>query len=216
MFSDPFHPTSTATSLQIDLVEDVSKTDLLSTLPQTFIRRVIRSLDASDVISVLRLPQITLQGHTLTKSCVGPPSILTLLGVSRMVFPTLQGGTSMVVPIFPSEAHLVRWRMQSLQPRVGDLLFSSHSPDHLLLDPLFFVHHANLDRCWATWQKLDRAKRMRDMSGPLVAYDYRNRRGGNVTLQTPLSMRYAGQSITVGDVMDTTAGDLCYVYDEDC
>lgn len=32
-------------------------------------------------------------------------------------------------------------------------------------DPIFYLHHTNLDRIWWNWQKLDLPKRFTDMGG---------------------------------------------------
>ncbi|KAK4206575.1 tyrosinase [Rhypophila decipiens] len=94
--------------------------------------------------------------------------------------------------------------------QMGDLFVSP-------ADPIFHLHHANLDRLWWSWQKLDLAARLTDISGPLFLMDYSNASGGNATLATPLTVGVSGQDVTVGDVMDITrcgtAGALCYDYD---
>jgi tyrosinase len=33
-------------------------------------------------------------------------------------------------------------------------------------DPLFFIHHAGLDRVWALWQEMDISSRMYDVGPP--------------------------------------------------
>jgi tyrosinase len=78
-------------------------------------------------------------------------------------------------------------------------------------DPIFWMHHANLDRVWWSWQQKVSAKRLRDVSGPLNLQDYGNARGGNVTLDFPLSLGYNGWDATVVDMMDIAP--LCYTYD---
>lgn len=74
------------------------------------------------------------------------------------------------------------------------------------------MHHANLDRVWWSWQKKDLAKRLRDVSGPIVIQDWSNAQGGNVTLEFLLSLGYNNWDKTIEDVMDI--GPLCYSYDE--
>lgn len=84
-------------------------------------------------------------------------------------------------------------------------------------DPIFHLHHANLDRLWWSWQKLNPSVRLTDISGPLFLMDYENVKGGNVTLATALSVGVSAPDVTVGDVMDIagcgTDGVLCYEYD---
>jgi tyrosinase len=79
-------------------------------------------------------------------------------------------------------------------------------------DPIFWMHHANLDRVWWSWQKKDLVKRLKDISGPIFLQDYTNARGGNVTLDLAMSLGYNNRDATVTDMMDI--GSLCYAYDE--
>lgn len=85
-------------------------------------------------------------------------------------------------------------------------------------DPIFYLHHANLDRLWWSWQKLNLSTRLTDISGPINLMDYGNAQGGNVTLDFPLSVGVSAANVTVGDVMNIkgcgTAGVLCYEYDK--
>lgn len=94
---------------------------------------------------------------------------------------------------------------------MGDLFVSP-------ADPIFHLHHANLDRLWWSWQKLNLTARLTDISGPLNLMDYTNTFGGNTSLATPLSVGISGQDVTVGDVMNIAGcgatGVLCYEYDK--
>jgi tyrosinase len=84
-------------------------------------------------------------------------------------------------------------------------------------DPIFFMHHANLDRVWWSWQALNLSARLTDISGPINLMDYSNAQGGNVTLSFPISLGVSAPNITVGDVVDISGGGgdgiMCYVYD---
>lgn len=82
------------------------------------------------------------------------------------------------------------------------------------IDPIFYLHHANLDRVWWSWQKNNLAKRLTDISGPIFILDYNNVQGGNVTLAFPLSVGVNAPNVTVGDVMDIRNTLLCYAYDQ--
>lgn len=68
-------------------------------------------------------------------------------------------------------------------------------------DPLFFLHHAFIDRNWRAWQVADPAARMRE--------------AGGLPLEQVLSIMNIRPDTTVSDVMDTTAGYLCYTYDSE-
>jgi len=81
----------------------------------------------------------------------------------------------------------------------------------LFPDPVFYLHHANLDRVWWSWQKKDLARRLVDISGPIAMMDYQ---GANVTLNFPLSVGINAAEVTIGDVMDIRGSALCYDYDK--
>ncbi|KAL7271294.1 hypothetical protein RUND412_005961 [Rhizina undulata] len=80
-------------------------------------------------------------------------------------------------------------------------------------DPLFYLHHANLDRIWWNWQKQDLKKRLRDVSGPIVAFDYNNTLAGNVTLAYKINLGGLGGDVTLGQLMNVKGDFLCYDYD---
>lgn len=84
-------------------------------------------------------------------------------------------------------------------------------------DPIFFLHHANLDRVWWSWQTFDLPNRLSDISGPIVLMDYANEKAGNVTLDFAMTFGVSAPNVTVGDVMDISSGKgngiMCYTYD---
>lgn len=86
-------------------------------------------------------------------------------------------------------------------------------------DPIFYLHHANLDRVWWSWQKLNLKDRLTDISGPIFLMDYANEKGGNVTLDYPMTFGVGAPNVTVADVMNIAGcggkhGALCYEYDK--
>lgn len=85
-------------------------------------------------------------------------------------------------------------------------------------DPLFYLHHGGLDWLWWTWQQADWPARNFTVDGPDTQWAYPYNYFGdipyeNITLATPLHFGALADSITVGDVMDTEAGQLCYRYE---
>ncbi|KAF3019244.1 hypothetical protein E8E14_003803 [Neopestalotiopsis sp. 37M] len=52
------------------------------------------------------------------------------------------------------------------------------------LDPVFWLHHSNIDRAWWSWETRDLDARVKDISGPLFAQDYHNKEGGNYTIDS--------------------------------
>lgn len=80
-------------------------------------------------------------------------------------------------------------------------------------DPLFFLHHSNLDRVFWSWQSRKLPYRLTDISGPVVFGDYKNQVAGNTTLAYVLDVGTVNALTTVGAVMDIQGGTLCYGYD---
>jgi tyrosinase len=80
-------------------------------------------------------------------------------------------------------------------------------------DPLFFMHHAQLDRIWALWQSL-KPHHVFDMGGPT----YPNGTG-HTDLNYPVFMiDELGPQVPIYKLMDTKnkngQGILCYEYQE--
>ncbi|KAL4252674.1 Di-copper centre-containing domain superfamily protein [Pleurotus pulmonarius] len=75
-------------------------------------------------------------------------------------------------------------------------------------DPVFYLHHSNLDRIWWEWQSMDLKARLRDISGrksinpPVV----------NVTLDFKLKMDVLADVMPIRDVMDLRGRPMCYTY----
>ncbi|KAI0469858.1 hypothetical protein GGR56DRAFT_684258 [Xylariaceae sp. FL0804] len=95
----------------------------------------------------------------------------------------------------------------------GDMSNTYTSPS----DPIFWLHHANIDRVWNSWQRADWETRQSEIGGGDVmgAYPFtfadENTTYSNVTLDTVLQYDQIGDDITIGDVMDIET-DLCYTY----
>ncbi|CCO36484.1 hypothetical protein BN14_10620 [Rhizoctonia solani AG-1 IB] len=99
-----------------------------------------------------------------------------------------------------------------LMTRPGDLSNPSHSPN----DPLFFLHHANLDRIWDKWQRTSPANAVAYGGGSvqnLTGYDdYPVGAPPNVNTAWDLPTCGLDTALTVSDVMSTTGGRLCFLY----
>lgn len=76
------------------------------------------------------------------------------------------------------------------------------------LDPLFYIHHAFVDRLWWKWQSEDPANRLYQLGGPV-------KQGGSeeTTLDHVMTTYGIRPNVTVRDVMDIQGGFLCYEYD---
>lgn len=75
------------------------------------------------------------------------------------------------------------------------------------LDPLFYLHHANLDRIWWNWQQM-LPSRLYEISGrstPNPPYQ-------NVTLDSDLEMGNLAPTVTIRNVMDIHGESNCYTY----
>lgn len=101
-------------------------------------------------------------------------------------------------------------------------------------DPIFFLHHTNLDRLWWEWQKVNLTARLTDMGGrnimdnatlssetnkwlyPSAALlDYDGDPANVTTLNHVLWMVDIMPNVTVADVMDLRGDVICADYVED-
>ena len=79
-------------------------------------------------------------------------------------------------------------------------------------DPMFFLHHSQIDRVWWTWQNLDPGyKRKNEISGTITILNNPPSRDG--TLEDVISLGGVGvPDVQIKDVVDTMDGPLCYTY----
>jgi tyrosinase len=88
---------------------------------------------------------------------------------------------------------------------MGDLFTSTN-------DPLFWMHHTNMDRIWALWQSQD-PDRIMEVNGDMNLKETKP-----LTLDTILYMGFAGKDRPIKNVMDPINRDgngiLCYVYED--
>ena len=85
---------------------------------------------------------------------------------------------------------------------------NAHCTNPLFAEPLFYLHHANLDRIWWQWQNNDSAKtHFWQIFGPTVP-------GGSemVTLDFVMDFPGIAANSSVREVMDTRAWPYCYDY----
>ncbi len=73
-------------------------------------------------------------------------------------------------------------------------------------DPVFFLHHTNIDRLWWTWQGAQ----------PGRVYQYNGPKSSSILsaaeLDDVLKMKGLGKDIRVREIMSTESGMLCYGY----
>ncbi|TGO32564.1 hypothetical protein BHYA_0306g00070 [Botrytis hyacinthi] len=85
-------------------------------------------------------------------------------------------------------------------------------------DPIFFLHHAQIDRLWWKWQHRKPNGRLRDYDA--MEEDLKNNSksessdsgASGVSLNDPLKLYGIGEDIKVEDVMSTETPLLCYKY----
>ncbi|KAJ3515549.1 hypothetical protein NLJ89_g1692 [Agrocybe chaxingu] len=75
------------------------------------------------------------------------------------------------------------------------------------IDPLFFLHHANLDRIWWNWQQM-LPGRLAEVSG----YSTYEPPHVNITLDFELYVGSVGDSVPIREVMDIHKAPNCYTY----
>ncbi|KAH6991259.1 monooxygenase [Ilyonectria sp. MPI-CAGE-AT-0026] len=91
--------------------------------------------------------------------------------------------------------------------QVHSVIFGDMGPATSPNEPLFFLHHANIDRAWAKWQGRN-ATRLADYTG---FQDPDRSIPASITDTMPV-MALADTEPVVKDYMDTQAGPLCYTY----
>ncbi|KIK60139.1 hypothetical protein GYMLUDRAFT_43894 [Collybiopsis luxurians FD-317 M1] len=86
--------------------------------------------------------------------------------------------------------------------------------------PLFFLHHAMIDKIWSDWQNLNETSATAFYGGSVEAFDnvtyfYEYPNGAPPMLNTSYQIYTDNMfpGATIGDVLNTTAGFLCYVYE---
>lgn len=97
-------------------------------------------------------------------------------------------------------------------------------------DPIFYLHHAYLDRLWWQWQLADQPGRYSDIGGVNVPpqetldtvglsppsatlVDYSGDPGNQTTLAHVLWMSGILPNVTVGEVMELAGDVICAIYE---
>lgn len=83
-------------------------------------------------------------------------------------------------------------------------------------EPMFFLHHGNIDRLWWIWQKLNPKNQAAFAGGSVQNFTrpdlFPNGQAPWMSTSTPIPTAGMYQSVTIGDVLDTTGNTLCYIY----
>ncbi|KAF8495783.1 Di-copper centre-containing protein [Russula emetica] len=87
-------------------------------------------------------------------------------------------------------------------------------------DPLFFLHHAMIDKIWYEWQNRNPASATSFFGGSVERLDteadyqqYPNGGPPYLSLESTIPADGLFPEVTIGDVLNTTGGYLCYVYE---
>lgn len=109
-----------------------------------------------------------------------------------------------------------------LQGRFSDGFLGMHAAGHFSIggdggdfysspnDPVFFLHHAMLDRVWWIWQALH-LNQYSSVAGTVVPFQ---NTGAKTTLKDLIQMNWLNvDDVTLEEVMSTLDGEpLCYIY----
>ena len=78
-------------------------------------------------------------------------------------------------------------------------------------DPVFYIHHAMIDRIWTVWQYMDRESRQEQIYGTSTLNN--SPASPDMTLKDSLPFGLVTSDPVFGDLMDTLAGPYCYRYE---
>jgi tyrosinase len=78
-------------------------------------------------------------------------------------------------------------------------------------EPSFHLHHAMLDRVWWIWQNQDIVKRQNAINGTITMNNDPPSRAATLDDDTDIGL--LGPKIKLRDLMSTTGGKMCYVYE---
>ena len=79
-------------------------------------------------------------------------------------------------------------------------------------DPIFFLHHTQIDRLWWLWQQVDPEKRNYEYSGIRTQDQFDGVTPPEAELDDWLPMRGLVADLQVKDLMVTESELLCYTY----
>lgn len=91
---------------------------------------------------------------------------------------------------------------------VGGAMSDFHSSPS---DPIFFLHHAMVDKIWTVWQNLDIYRRQNVIFGTSTLNN--EPASAEMTLNDVIPFGFVTDDIVFSDLMDTFAEQYCYRYD---
>ncbi|GFN11514.1 tyrosinase family protein [Aspergillus tubingensis] len=105
----------------------------------------------------------------------------------------------------------------------GDAHFGPHGGGHVAMggngadlftsptDPVFFLHHAQVDRMWTLWQARDPAARQYALNGTQTLENVPP--SPELTLDDQITFGPLGKNYTTRELMDVAGGPFCYRYE---
>lgn len=80
-------------------------------------------------------------------------------------------------------------------------------------DPVFFLHHANVDRLWWMWQMRAPAERLYRVRGPSKDFRFLDREDEpEASVEDVMPLGGLAEDTKIKQVLDTRSGFLCYEY----
>ncbi|KAH8681383.1 tyrosinase [Xylariales sp. PMI_506] len=78
-------------------------------------------------------------------------------------------------------------------------------------DPMFWLHHAQIDRTWWIWQNQQPVERAFAIAGTLTIGNVPP--SANSTIEDSIDLGYNADGVAIKEVVSTVGGLLCYVYE---
>lgn len=79
-------------------------------------------------------------------------------------------------------------------------------------DPIFFLHHAQIDRLWTIWQSQDPRNRQYAVSGTSTAQNYPPSQEFEISDRIDLGLLSPEGPRPLAEFMSTVRGPFCYRY----
>jgi tyrosinase len=169
-------------------------------LPPAFRKPTQQDGSANPLFEPLRNPVANAGGQVLGSrdvdlKCLTAPGSTSTGGFFGGIPPDHVGGSGGALELLPHNA---------IHNRVGNVAGGlMQDPDLAALDPIFWLHHSNIDRLWDVWKDCDPAHQ--DLTSPYwrtgVKFQFFDESGTLVTMQTQ-------------DVLDTRVSPLEYIYQD--
>ncbi|KEP46722.1 tyrosinase tyrosinase: common central domain protein [Rhizoctonia solani 123E] len=128
-------------------------------------------------------------------------------GVNPMSIDPKQWTKSTILKIMENSDFINFWNQTARIPhdKVHDAIHGDLGEHYSPNDPLFYLHHAQVDRMWTQWQGRNKT-RIQDYAGNTI----QNSTANDARLNDMMPMLGLAESRTVESMMDTQANGLCY------